>query len=515
MRLLGWLSARNIRRRIAEDKSVRAELRQRLEIHADTPVCTYDRALRSRVQEAAGQDSLAAIVRTSGTTSEPKELLYTPRRLRKLKKAFALATARIVCARGVRRPIIFTLASPKEDDSLTSLYAWQHGRMPARIDCLVTPHMILSHPEMVRQTERYGLCAVRLWAITLSNPGWLYSTNPSTQSLFLRQLEADWEGARAMTRDWLSGELESPVLSSLARQIVASGWTARMQACLAADSPWPVHSWWPALEIRSSWDGGSVGSFLSDIARYLPDRVQFMPMFSMSTESIETLPVFEGTRACFLPLAPGVLVEFLPEEAADDPAFLVEAQELQEGAFYCLVLSDAYGLRRYQSEDVFECRGQLGGLPDLAFRRRRGLAWSFTGEKLTGTQLEQVFVRLRQEADLGGDLALSCIPSDPGEGAMPGYVLLMAYTADAPLLVPDLVPRFDALLAEINTEYGDKRSSGRLALPRQAALSYDGIAAALDPRARGEGAESQRAWDSQFKLLPLLCRTWEELDLSA
>ena len=173
------------------------------------------------------------------------------------------------------------------------------------------------------------------------------------------------------------------------------------------------------------------------------------------------------------------------------------------------------GLRRYQSEDVFECRGQLGGLPDLAFRRRRGLAWSFTGEKLTGTQLEQVFVRLRQEADLGGDLALSCIPSDPGEGAMPGYVLLMAYTADAPLLVPDLVPRFDALLAEINTEYGDKRSSGRLALPRQAALSYDGIAAALDPRARGEGAESQRAWDSQFKLLPLLCRTWEELDLSA
>ena len=193
MRLLGLLSARRIRRRIAGDQGVRTELRQRLEIHADTPVCTYDAALRSRVREAAAQDPLAAIVRTSGTTSEPKELLYTPHRLRKLKKAFALATARIVRARGVRRPIIFTLASPKEDDSLTSLYAWQHGRMPARIDCLVTPHMILGHPELAKLTERYGLCAVRLWAILLSNPGWLYSTNPSAQSLFLRQLEGDWE----------------------------------------------------------------------------------------------------------------------------------------------------------------------------------------------------------------------------------------------------------------------------------------------------------------------------------
>jgi hypothetical protein len=154
------------------------------------------------------------------------------------------------------------------------------------------------------------------------------------------------------------------------------------------------------------------------------------------------------------------------------------------------------------------------GVPDLAFLRRRGLAWSFTGEKLTGAQLEEVFTRLREDFKVGAEVALSCVPTDPGGGWLPGYVLVLAYTGDAPADPPDLTGIFDLLLGQINTEYGDKRASGRLAPPRQEWFPYDGLAAALDPRAGEEGGETQRAWDSQFKLLPLLRRTWEDLNLS-
>ena len=514
LRFLGWLSVRGIHRRIGEDAAHRSRLRARYGIQPETPVRTYDEALRARIREAAATDPRAVLVRTSGSTQEPKEILYTPRRLRKLKKAFALATARIVRARRVRRPIIFTLASAKEDDSLTSLYAWQHGRMPARVDCLVTPHLILSHPEVQALVETYGLHAVRLWAILLSNPGWIYSTNPSTQALFFRRLEGDWEQSRSLCRTWLSGEHASPVLRRLAARVVAPGWRERMEACGSAPGPWPVHRWWPGLELRSSWDGGSVGSFLEDIEQMLPESVKFVPMFSMSTESIETLPVFDGELLRFFPLAPGVLAEFLPVEAEDEPSLLLEPAQLKTGELYTMVLSDAYGLRRYQTEDVFECRGLEDGQPDLIFRRRRGLSWSFTGEKLTGAQLELVFSILREERDLGGGVAMCVVPSDPGSGRLPGYVLLLAYTDDAPPEVRDLAARFDVLLGEMNTEYADKRHSGRLALPRVKTLAYDGLAASLDPRVTGTGQDGQRAWDSQFKLLPLVRRTWEELSIS-
>ena len=35
-----------------------------------------------------------------------------------------------------------------------------------------------------------------------------------------------------------------------------------------------------------------------------------------------------------------------------------------------------WGLRRYDTDDVFRCQGLVDGLPDLRFVRRAGLAWS-------------------------------------------------------------------------------------------------------------------------------------------
>ena len=65
----------------------------------------------------------------------------------------------------------------------------------------------------------------------------------------------------------------------------------------------------------------------------------------------------------------------------------------------------------------------------------------------------------------------------------------------------------------INTEYADKRDSGRLDVPRLIRVAYDEVAAALEPRADGREGTAQRAGDFPFKLLPSSRRIWEELAL--
>ena len=45
------------------------------------------------------------------------------------------------------------------------------------------------------------------------------------------------------------------------------------------------------------------------------------------------------------------------ESAEDDAALLLEPGSLEEGQCYVLVVSDQWGLRRYQTEDVFRCEG--------------------------------------------------------------------------------------------------------------------------------------------------------------
>jgi len=220
-------------------------------------------------------------------------------------------------------------------------------------------------------------------------------------------------------------------------------------------------------------------------------------MYAMSTETVETLPAQGPAGLAFLPISSDVLYEFLPVDAPDASHLLRDPSEVAVGDEVCMVVSDRYGLRRYQTEDVFECVGRVRGLPDLRFRRRRGLTWSFTGEKLTAAQLSPVFDQLRERHGLSSDVPLSCVPSHP-PNALPGYVLLVAMTSPP----PDLAEAFDAALGRRNGEYRDKRASGRLAPPRVCGRPYAVLAAALG------GSQ----WESQFKLAPLTKRLFESLE---
>ena len=221
-------------------------------------------------------------------------------------------------------------------------------------------------------------------------------------------------------------------------------------------------------------------------------------MYSMSTETVATIPDYRRGETAFLPAAPGVLHEFLGESEAD----LLNARDLEPGRAYQMVVSHRFGLRRYATADVFRVERFVGGMPDLRFVGRCGLGWSFTGEKLTAEQVGQALGMLEAEhPGLREDRWLALFPSNPGGAALPCYCL--AVVGGDPGGLPGGLPeRLDALLGEQNLEYRAKRASGRLGAVRCSALDR----AAFLRRAGGGPAHP----DSQFKFQPFYPRLWEE-----
>ena len=211
-------------------------------------------------------------------------------------------------------------------------------------------------------------------------------------------------------------------------------------------------------------------------------------MYSMSTETVETLPHFRGQDISFFSIAPGVYYEFI-----DDSETLLNPQELEPGKLYAMIVSDAYGLRRYQTDDLFLCRRKVNGLPDLVFVRRRSLQYSFSGEKLTAEQFSVVFERLREmyPALLAGKF-LTCVPSQPAN-ALPHYQMLVIGDQHTESAHELLAARCDELLREMNCEYRSKRASGRLGRVTSMDLGTREFAAAV----------AEPNWETQFKFLPL------------
>lgn len=510
-RLVGWRAGRDLQRRIAAHAREQERLRGLYGVTTSTPVRPWSDAVAAEVEAWAAARRGVRFACTSGSTARPKRIAYTRARLAAIRRANTGAAAQAARVHGIGRPTLFAFTALREDDSLSSMLL-EEGRRVGLLDGLVMPSRHLGSAALAPLVAAHGATAVRLWLLALSDPGLLYATNPSTLAGFFGAVHGDWSASAAVARAHVAGRLPKAA-AAVGRRVLAPGWRARLELVARATSPPPVEAWLPGLRAYCCWDGGYVAPFLERLARHLPaPRFAHVPMYSMSTETLETTLVYEGRTPRFLPLGEGVLYELLPDGADDDPAKLLPTTAAEAGRDYTLVVSDGHGLVRYQTCDVFRCAGHVGGLPDLRFLRRRGLTYSFTGEKLTGDQVEAAFAALRSARPplraLGVQLAL--LPSLPAPDVAPCYRLVLAHPADvAPGELPTdgLGPAFDALLSAENRELASKLASGRLGATQVVVLAYEALAAALD----GRTSDGDRAWENQFKLLPLYTRTWESV----
>lgn len=503
LRMAGALAETRHRIRARGHPNSRARLRKRLGIRPETPLAMD--VPRVGPPETRSRSGSARVAYTSGTGGDPKRLLYCRRRLAMVRWVFIESFMRVFWALGVRRTSLYVFGPLEGDQSLTGLLL-SEVRPPGYLTTLQAPYRMHASPALRRLAEEYGVAAVRLWILALSNPGVLYSTNPSTMSTFLDRLDSDWERCSALVRDCvLNPERVGSIACAVTRRLGSRGHAGRLEAIAKSRTGLPVSEWAPAASVYICWTGGYVVPFLDRLAKHLPaGRFRLVPMYSMSTETIATVPDFRAADLAFLPMAPGVYCEFLVPESPREPRRLLSPDQLALGASYELVVSHGHGLRRYCTEDVFKVERFVGKLPDLRFERRLGLAYSFTGEKLTGVHTSLAFARLRAAfPELSDEHALTCFPSQEPAASLPHYRLVIVHSDPAGLgPLGGLAQRFDAFLGESNLEYRAKRDSGRLGgvrlervdLPALRARLPDGGAAGLD---------------SQFKFLPLYPRLWE------
>ena len=457
-------------------------LKRKYSITRDTPVLAYGPEVVQSIRAKA--DKGAKFATTSASTGKPKELLYTKRRLLALKFAFSEMVAGACYAFRLKRTSLYVFSSFEADTSLTSLLL-DESTQPHYLSTLQAPYRVQHHPAIKALVSKYGSTALRLWLLTISNPGVLYSTNPSTISTFLDELANDWQRHTELIRDWCYAPASfASEIPHIARRLTSRGCSTRLKQIADSDAPLPLSQCAPAVAAYICWTGGYVKPFLDRLATHLPSsQYTLIPMYSISTETIETLPYFRDREIGFLPFAPGVVYEFM-----DDAENLINPHKLEPGKLYAMVLSDAYGLRRYQTDDLFVCKRKIHCLPDLAFVRRRTLEYSFTGEKLTAEQLSIVFEQLRASyPSLLADRFLTCVPSHP-----PHYKVLLVGDRNLENSHDFLAARCDELLCEINCEYRSKRASGRLGPVEVASTNLKDLVA------------TNSTWETQFKFLPLL-----------
>jgi hypothetical protein len=131
----------------------------------------------------------------------------------------------------------------------------------------------------------------------------------------------------------------------------------------------------------------------------------------------------------------------------------------------------------------------VNGLPDLAFIRRKGMASSLTGEKLTEEHVHELSVALKKRFPELVDSCVSLFPvSHDGEF---GYEMAIVGRAHLPATLAEVA---DKELGKINSEYASKVSSGRLKRLASSIMSEQELASMM-------GKENH--WESQFKVLPL------------
>jgi hypothetical protein len=512
-----WGAALTVRHRLrlATYRLRQRRLRARYGVRPDTPVRPYGPEVATAL--AATAPARVRWAETSGATGAPKRIPYSDARLRQVRRAYVDAFARAFWSLPIGRTSLFVMGPlgtrrAEGDASLTALMLAERGAPPYLVT-LQAPYRVQAEPVIQALGNIYGVVALRIWLLALSNPGVLYATNPSTLSTFFDRAAADWTASVALVRAFLQRPDELPARAhQLARRLASRGARARLARLAASHAPLPLASYAPGVEAYACWTGGYVGPFLERLAIHLPPtRYLQIPMYAMSTETIETVPHYRGQAVAFLPVAEGVLCEFIEEGRPDRPEELRDPHQLRPGVSYTLVVSDGHGLRRYQTGDVFTCRGFVRGLPDLAFVRRRDLEYSFTGEKLTALQVTTALDRLRVESEVAPDAFMTLIPSRPTDESVPHYRLIVApASGDAPPAADAarLADRCEELLRAANAEYRTKIEDGRLAPVRTQVMTPDALAALI------AGARNRGTWDAQLKFLPLHRRTMEELSES-
>lgn len=135
-------------------------------------------------------------------------------------------------------------------------------------------------------------------------------------------------------------------------------------------------------------------------------------------------------------------------------------EEIQEGEFYRVIMTNYSGLYRYLTRDVVQGQRNESGQVVPVFAYKVNQVADIAGELVTAAELKKAVVQWAQEMELSMTDVTMYQREEPDSKA---YVILPEVNdLDYGIDVEDAQDRLDRILCEINTGYANVRKQGKL-----------------------------------------------------
>jgi len=407
---------------------------------------------------------------TSGTTGSRKLIPVTRAYIKEFRRASVVSGYNLLKNYpGVTKGVSLSVFSPAQE-SLTDA-GIPCGAISGRLYMEEPPLMkkyISPIPYEVFLIEDYDSRYYTLLRCALMLPiSSIYTLNPSTIVLLARKLRAF---GMQLIDDVAQGTLSPPsaiepsVRAALEHLLKPDPARAQQLYSLLQNNDFNPPKIWPQLSLICCWTRAAAAFYLQDFPEY----------FAATPVSDITYGASEGRGTVFIGPDRQMLAlrshffEFVKEEemgSANARAYI--ADELEQGQSYFILFTTAGGLYRYNLNDIVKVVGFHNKTPLLEFQHKGGNISSFTGEKVTESQVTSAVSATMQ----GLNLKVAFFTVVPEFRPEPHYQLwLEPLNGDNsfanPTLLKQVSQSFDANLCRANSEYETKRQSQRLAGPQ-------------------------------------------------
>ncbi len=221
---------------------------------------------------------------------------------------------------------------------------------------------------------------------------------------------------------------------------------------------------WPELACIACWKGGTVGMYLDRFKDYFDPATPVRDIGYFASEVRGSVVLSDEGSAGVLSVTEN-LFEFAPADGVAKPAGddLLLPHQLEEGGQYFIYVTTLAGLYRYEMNDLMEVTGFHGETPVLRFLHKGKGMVSFTGEKLSETQVIEAVERALPDRR-GAYEFIAAVGEVPDE--RPRYAFLIEF--DAPVGEDEghrMLRGIEDALCDVNVEYAAKRKSLRIEPP--------------------------------------------------
>lgn len=404
---------------------------------------------------------------TSGTTGARKLIPITRSYVKEFRRASVSSGFHLLRSfPGVAKGVSLSVFSPAEE-----------SRTSAGIPCgAISGRLYLEEPKLIKkyvsplpyelflikdyESRYYSMlrCALMLPVSSI------YTLNPSTIVVLGRRLQTY---AEQLIRDVELGSLTPPVALPADIQVALEPFMtpsparARELRVLLEKGEFTAQKIWKNLSLICCWTKAAAAFYLQDLPAYFGDTpvcdITYGASEGRGTVSIAPDKQVLSLRSHFF--------EFIPENELGSGNRPLLAHELKTGESYYILFTTSSGLYRYNINDIVRVSGWHNKAPLIEFLHKGGNISSFTGEKLTESQVTNAVTAATRACHV----KLRFFTVVPKFRPEPHYELWCEpFDQDAakhlsPATREKLRAEFDRQLRLMNIEYEAKRDSNRLA----------------------------------------------------